>query len=94
MVTYAHKTVPLGHIIILPQKRNARKIEKILNLCGEILAQEVKNICIIGAARETIFQEYQGWRANSLALCQTLSGDWENRCLDSNQRVKKIYNRN
>lgn len=80
----------LGYFI---SQKTSGKMKEIINLCGEISDGQVRNYCIIAAAREAIFQEYQNWRENSLALCQTLSGDWQSQCLKSNEQVKQIYNR-
>lgn len=52
---------------------------------------EGRGSCVIGAARETTFQRYQGWATTSEELCQILSGDWVSRCLETNQRTREIY---
>ncbi|MEK7148064.1 MAG: hypothetical protein AAB758_02090, partial [Patescibacteria group bacterium] len=67
----------MGYFI--SQKTNG-KVEEVMNFCGEIFDDHVRNYCIIAAAREAIFQEYKNWWENSLALCQTLSGDWQSQC--------------
>lgn len=80
----------IGYFI--SQKTNGR-VGEVMNLCREISYDQVRNYCIIAAAKEAIFQEYQNWQENSLALCQILSSDWKSRCLESNEQVKEIYNR-
>jgi plastocyanin len=67
--------------------------ESILSTCSQIIDREVRNLCVIGAARETIFQAYQDWQTNSTFLCESLSPEWRQKCLDSNTKVKLEYNR-
>jgi len=80
----------LGYFI--SQKTNG-KVEEVINLCRETSDDQIRNYCIIAAAKESIFQEYKNWRESSLALCQTLTGEWQSQCLESNEKIKQIYNR-
>ena len=42
-----------------------------------------KDICILGAAKETVFQKFSDWQASSKELCSHLAGSTRTTCFDS-----------
>jgi len=68
-------------------------IQKIVELCGTIKQAIASDICIIAAAKETIFQKYKDWNQASTELCSKVEISFKDKCLESNAKVKKMYQR-
>jgi hypothetical protein len=64
---------------------------KIYRECSYASVDDDRSTCIIGAARETIFQRYQDWEKISFNLCRGLKGNWINKCIDSINTTREIY---
>ncbi len=45
-----------------------------------------KDLCMLGAAKETVFQKFNGWQNSSKELCSNLSGSTRTYCFDSISR--------
>jgi len=78
----------VGYHIAQTAKGN---FEKITEECARASTVEGNNACIIGSAREVIFQRYQSWDKISNDLCNVLTDAWPKKCLDSNEQVRKTY---
>lgn len=78
----------VGYHVTQMAKGNFNKIKE---ECSKASTSDGGSTCIIGAAREVIFQRYQNWEETSNDLCQSLNGDLAQTCLDSNKQVREIY---
>jgi len=61
---------------------------KILNNCEQMPSEEGIETCIKGAAVETTFQRYQGFKGSSDSLCKKLSLERQTSCLSNVRRVQ------
>jgi len=73
--------------------RSQNNPDIIIDLCGKIENQEFKTRCIKAAAGELIFQNLPNWKENAPKVCNTLSDDAKNFCLDYLQTIIKDYQR-
>jgi len=58
--------------------------DEIVSLCQKIKDKMGVERCFMGAARETVFQQYSDWDRVSLRICQMLSTKEKQECLESN----------
>lgn len=80
----------LGYFISQTARGNEEEIKK---SCFSMANEENRNICVIAASRETIFQQYKDWEIISESLCANLKGKWKDDCIRSNNQVKSQYKR-
>ncbi|HYU64913.1 MAG TPA: hypothetical protein VEK36_01420 [Candidatus Paceibacterota bacterium] len=67
--------------------------DSIRQSCAMIANEPGENTCLIGAARETIFQAYANWQNVSSQLCSELAGSWQQECIKSNLDTARSYQR-
>lgn len=65
--------------------------DKIKRACAFEADTAGQNICLTAAARETIFQNYEHSEITAIALCESLSADWQKNCLASVEETRKAY---
>src|SRR3989338_8723424 len=68
-------------------------IEGVKNVCGTASTSEGRAVCVIHAAIEVIFQEYNDWPATSKELCESLGGTYRQECVERTTAIIKAYNR-
>lgn len=62
-------------------QNNLGKVENIWNSCKEMPSIDAQDICIVGAAKETIFQKYSHFENSGKELCEKLKDPKKSECL-------------
>ena len=59
---------------------NKGELKNIISECKSILQDELSEYCLIGAAREVVFQKYTNWKITASSICRKTSGEYATTC--------------
>ncbi len=88
-ITY-HCIDALGYFIGQVAEGDASKI---VQSCQEIKDESSAAQCTSAAAGELVFQNAVGWKGSVKQICESLSGEFRNKCEERVASVKKSYGR-
>lgn len=69
-------------------KGAAAAVRRACSFAGE---DEGQQACLVAAARETIFQNYENAQNTAAALCRDLSPNWQSGCLEGVDEASEAY---